>query len=95
MNPERRQMLREGFVPPWLDKATLILCTGFGSTTIDTHVANKVLPPPRKRGGKLMWKWSEVDEWLTVGKSVKPAENKAERIRNAARNEAAASSRHG
>jgi hypothetical protein len=36
-------------------------------TTIENWGAQGILPPPRKRGGKLMWKWEEVDAWLTNG----------------------------
>jgi predicted DNA-binding transcriptional regulator AlpA len=35
--------------------------------TLDDWVAQGILPPPRKRGGELMWKWSEVDDYLTHG----------------------------
>lgn len=74
------------FIPPWMDKATLAKCICAGDTTIDAWVAQGILPPPRKRGGKLMWKWSEVDERLTVGGSP---DSLAERIRDGSRKAAA------
>ena len=74
------------FVPPWLDKATLAKCICASDTTIDIWVAQGILPPPRKRGGKLMWKWSEVDERLTVGGAP---DSLAERIRDGSRKAAA------
>jgi predicted DNA-binding transcriptional regulator AlpA len=55
------------YPPPWMDTPTLAkhICTS--ASTIDNWVAQGILPPPRKRGGKLMWKWSEVDAWLSDG----------------------------
>ena len=70
------------FIPPWQDKATLAKNICASDTTIDTWVAQGILPPPRKRGGKLMWKWSEVDERLTVGGNP---DSLAERIRDGSR----------
>ena len=54
-------------VPPWQDLPTLCRNICVSSTTVDNWVARRILPPPRKRGGKLMWKWSEVDKALTEG----------------------------
>jgi predicted DNA-binding transcriptional regulator AlpA len=71
--------------PPWVDKATLAKCICAGDTTIDTWVAQGILPPPRKRGGKLMWKWSEVDERLSVGSADSSPDSLVERIRNGSR----------
>lgn len=70
------------FIPPWQDMPTL--CKNICATpnTVDAWVTKGVLPPPRKRGGKLMWKWSEVDERLTVGDEP---ETDAERIKNGTR----------
>lgn len=94
MTPELKAMLVAGFRPPWQDREVLGLCLVVHDDTIDNWVAQGILPPPRKRGGKLMWKWSEVDEWLTLGKSGGTPDDPAERIRNATRAEAARSSRH-
>lgn len=76
------------YPPPWMDGATLARHICVSSTTIDNWVAQGILPPPRKRGGKLMWKWQEVDERLTLGTEGQP-ETLAERIRNGTRAEAA------
>lgn len=74
-----------GFIPPWMDMATLCQHTCLSPNTVDAWVAQGILPPPRKRGGKLMWKWAEVDEKLTVGEAGGSPDSEAERIRNATR----------
>jgi predicted DNA-binding transcriptional regulator AlpA len=50
-----------------MDTTTLALHISVSPSTIDNWVAAGILPPPRKRGGKLMWQWAEVDAWLTDG----------------------------
>lgn len=59
--------LTPGWVPPWQDMPTLCKHICCSDVTVTKWVAEGILPAPRKRGGKLMWKWSEVDERLTVG----------------------------
>ena len=86
MTPELKAMLVAGFRPPWQDREVLGLCLGIVDNTIDAWVTDGTIPPARKRSGKLLWKWSEVDEWLTVGKEAgKTPVSKAEEIRNATR----------
>jgi predicted site-specific integrase-resolvase len=75
------------YPPPWMDMATLCEHICVSSPTVDKWVLEGILPPPRKRGGKLMWKWSEVDERLTNGSGAGP-DTLAERIRNGTRREA-------
>lgn len=96
MTPELKEMLAAGFRPPWMDREVLRLCLGIVDNTIDAWVADGTIPAARKRGGKLMWKWSEVDEWLTVGKQAGAGPvSKAEEIRNATRRAASeAAARH-
>jgi predicted DNA-binding transcriptional regulator AlpA len=95
MTPELKAMLIAGFRPPWQDREVLGLCVGIVDNTIDAWVADGTLPPARKRGGKLLWKWSEVDERLTLGKEAgKAPPSKAEEIRNGTRAAAAAAARH-
>lgn len=77
------------FIPPWMDKSTLCQHICCSDTTIDTWVVQGILPPPRKRGGKLMWKWSEVDEKLTIG-NVETPDARAEEIRRGTQQEARA-----
>lgn len=78
------------YPPPWMDKASLAAHICAGDTTIDTWVMQGILPPPRKRGGKLMWKWSEVDEKLSLGNVGGAPDTRAEEIRRGTREEARA-----
>jgi predicted DNA-binding transcriptional regulator AlpA len=73
------------FVPPWQDIATLAAHICVSPATVDNWVRDGILPQPRKRGGKLMWKWAEVDEKLTLGEAGGEPETDAERIRNGTR----------
>ena len=82
------------YPPPWQDMPTLCVHICVSSTTVENWVAQGILPAPRKRGGKLMWKWSEVDAYLTNGRPDGSPESDAERIRRGTR-EAAAESRAG
>jgi predicted DNA-binding transcriptional regulator AlpA len=82
------------YPPPWLDMPALCQHICCSATTVDTWVMQGILPAPRKRGGKQMWKWSEVDEWLTRGNENATPDAEAERIRNATRR-AAAEARNG
>ncbi len=72
------------FIPPWQDMSTLCAHICASASTVDKWVLEGVLPQPRKRGGKLMWKWAEVDEYLTSGGDRSP-DAEAERIRDASR----------
>ena len=58
---------QDGLIPPWQDMTTLCKHISCSPTTVDNWVAQGILPPPRKRGDELMWKWSEVDDYLTHG----------------------------
>lgn len=87
----RRKRAVLPYPPPWQDMATLCAHICVSTTTVDTWVAQGILPPPRKRGGKLMWKWVEVDEYLTNGKDAGSPDADAERVRNGTRREAAES----
>lgn len=73
------------WIPPWMDMVTLCKHICCSQTTVDNWVSSGVLPPPRKRGGKLMWKWSEVDERLTNGRTGTSPDADAERIRDGTR----------
>lgn len=72
------------FIPPWQDMPTLCAHICATPNTVDKWVFDGILPLPRKRGGKLMWKWSEVDHYLTSG-GEQSNDAEAERIRNGTR----------
>jgi predicted DNA-binding transcriptional regulator AlpA len=73
-------------VPAWVDMPRLCEEICACPNTVDAWVVKGILPPPRKRGGKQMWKWAEVDEWLTNGPPGGSHTALAERIRDATRN---------
>lgn len=77
------------YPPPWQDMSTLCEHICVSPRTVETWVKDGTLPPGRKRGGKLMWKWDEVDAWLTRGKEDASSDPEAERIKNATRQAAA------
>lgn len=78
------------FIPPWQDMVTLCAHICATPNTVDAWVSQGILPPARKRGGKLMWKWAEVDEYLSNGGGRSP-DALAERVRDATRREKEAS----
>lgn len=65
--PETIEREKDKHVPAWVDKATLCRETCHSDRGIDLWVQQGVIPPGRMRGGKLMWRWSEVDGWLDRG----------------------------
>jgi hypothetical protein len=72
------------YPPPWQDATTLCAHLCISESTLDNWVASGILPPPRKRGGKRMWRWAQVDAMMDNG-TDEPADPDAERIRNATR----------
>jgi predicted DNA-binding transcriptional regulator AlpA len=73
------------YPPPWQDTMTLAQHICVSPSTIENWVAAGILPPPRKRGGKLMWTWSEVDARLSEGNNGSVGE--ATGMRDAVRRE--------
>lgn len=63
--------MSEMFAPPWVDAPTLAKLICCSVDTIDKWVDQRILPPAVHRGGKRLWKWSEVDAWLTNGAGEK------------------------
>ena len=77
-----------GWIPPWQDISTLCEHICVSENTVDAWVRQGLLPPPRRRGGKRLWKWAEVESYLERGGadvSVSP-DALADRIREATRN---------
>lgn len=65
--PKRAPANHDGPIPPWQDMATLCRHISCSASTVEKWVAEGILPPPRKRGNEMLWKWSEVDDYLTHG----------------------------
>jgi len=63
-----------------MDIVTLCDHICVSQNTVDNWVAAGILPPPRKRGGKLMWRWREVDERLALGQSASEPETRKDEV---------------
>jgi phage terminase Nu1 subunit (DNA packaging protein) len=77
------------YPPPFMDTATLAAHLSVSPSTVKNWAAQGVIPAPRKRGGTNLWKWSEVEERLTMGRVGDGPDPEAERLRNASRAAAA------
>ena len=80
--PKKTTPNHDGLIPPWQDMAALCKHISCSPSTVEKWVAEGILPPPRKRGGETLWKWSEVDDYLTHGG---PQAADIDRIREATR----------
>ena len=78
------------YPPPWMSKAVLCEHISVSDRTVDNWVKQGILPPPKLRGGLLLWRWSEVDKWLAIGGGTVPDDTGStsteEKIRDATRN---------
>lgn len=72
------------YPPPWQDCATLCAHLCISERTVDAWVRQGILPPSRMRGGKRMWKWSEVESYMEGRTDIVP-QDLADRIRHATR----------
>src|SRR5262245_12296789 len=72
-------------IPSYVDIAILCRELSISERTVDAWVRQNILPPPRQRGGKRLWKWAEVERYLDDGGPTPPpsADQQAEDIRNA------------
>lgn len=59
---ERRKVM-----PEWVDRQRLMFEASLSDETVDSWVRQGLLPEPKKRGGKLMWRWATVDAYLENG----------------------------
>jgi excisionase family DNA binding protein len=61
-------------VPAYLDIDRMCTELCISERTVDAWVRQGVLPSPRMRGGKRLWKWIEVERYLDDGgPSVTPS----------------------
>lgn len=81
---------RPGWVPPFVDLATLALHICAHENTIENWVRQGIFPAPRMQGGKRMWSWKEVEKHLAGGNAAEHAPvSLAERIKEGTRRAAA------
>lgn len=81
------------YPPTFQDMATLCLHICAVPNTVDKWVAEGILPPPRIKGGKKMWFWPEVQEYLTRD-DTQSRDVDAERIRENVRRDIEGRSPH-
>lgn len=70
------------YPPPWQDAPTLAVHLSISVETIDNWVSKGIIPPARQRGGKRMWKWSEVDRAMAGEAAIVPDQDLHERVYN-------------
>lgn len=73
-------MSGEHHIPAYLDIGRLCLELCVSEHTVDAWIKRGILPYPKIKGGKRLWKWSEVERYLDEGDEPDTA---AERVRNA------------
>ena len=77
------------YPPPWQDTVTLAEHLCISPDTVPNWVEAGIIPAGRKRGGKWMWRWSEVDKQLADGKdAASPEDDDVKRVRDGTRAEA-------
>lgn len=70
--------------PPYQDVTTLAGNLSICTATVDNWVQRGILPPAVLRGGKRLWKWSQVEEWIDRGPTlVRQVEDIRENTRRA------------
>lgn len=72
-------------VPPYQDISTLTRNLCISERTVDDWVKEGLLPEPRRKKGKRLWKWTEVEQYMDRDATTVPAspDDQVERIRNA------------
>ncbi len=73
------------YPPPFQDLPTLAEHICAGESTIENWVRLGIFPPPKKVGGKRLWRWKEVERYLAaVGElPASSPDEEAQRIREA------------
>lgn len=72
-----------GYPPPYQDTPTLAAHLSVHENTVTNWVRQGILPPPRARGGKVLWKWAEVVSYMDAAHNS--GEPDGEGIKNATR----------
>jgi predicted DNA-binding transcriptional regulator AlpA len=75
------------YPPPFQDLPTLAEHICAGESTIENWVRLGIFPPPKKVGGKRLWRWKDVERHLAaVGELLASSpDEEAQRIREATR----------
>ena len=73
------------YPPPWQDAATLCAHLCISEGTLDNWVRQGLLPPARPKGGKRMWKWAEVEQYMEGQPGIVPEQEQAQKVYNATR----------
>jgi predicted DNA-binding transcriptional regulator AlpA len=73
------------YPPPWQDVTTLCAHICVSEGTLDNWTRLHGFPPARMRGGKRVWRWSEVDAWMAGNSDIVDQDNLIEKVRHATR----------
>ena len=71
--------------PAWMDINALCAHVANSHRTVDNWVQEGLLPPPKMRGHKRLWKTAEVDKYLEQGPEPGPELDELQRITEATR----------
>jgi DNA-binding transcriptional MerR regulator len=74
-------------IPPYQDIARLSTNLCLSERTVENWVKQGLLPPPKNKGGKRLWKWTEVERYLD-GSEGQGLNQEIEEIRNETRRQA-------
>lgn len=73
------------YPPPYQDTPTLAAHLSVHENTIGNWVKQGILPAPKARGGKVLWKWSEVVKYLDNETPPPETHDRAQAIKDATR----------
>lgn len=73
--------------PSYLDIRRLTNEISISESTVEAWVKQGLLPPPKNKGGKRLWKWTEVERYLD-GSEGKGLDQELEDIRNETKRQA-------